>query len=179
MIKVRKKEGRGDKEAVSEAVHDNVVHHEAAGDELEQGAADKARKCAKGGNYALACLFAGEGGLADEGSYHRAYDYPDGGEEQAHQNPCQSASGSVFAASRCLGEVGRNQVVQNRNHSHDGHPDQKQAGGHGVARRVCALAPEVKDHHSQPGDRRAGNDRKHASDDAEQSEEYCKSYDDV
>ena len=45
--------------------------------------------------------------------------------------------------------------------------------------RVCALAPEVEHHHSQPGYRRSGNNGENTSDDADQSQKNRERYDEV
>ncbi len=155
-------------------VDEDVVEHEAGGDELEAGAAEEAGKGAEGRDDGLSSGFAGEDDFAEESAKHRAEDDAKRAEEdEADKKAGKGTSGGVSAAAGFLGEDGWDDIIDNRNEDGDGKPDKEKAGGHGISGRVSAMPPEEEDEHACPADGRAGDDWQDAADDADDSKEDC------
>ena len=73
-------------------VDKNVVEHEAAGYELEAGAAHNAKEGAESGLDGLVEVLAGKGEFCKEGAEYRTNENPDWGNKEAQQKAGQGSS---------------------------------------------------------------------------------------
>ena len=146
---------------------EEVPEHQAAGDEFDEGAAQKAGERAQGGLDAVGYGCPVDKNLGQQGAEERPGNHPPRREEdQSGDEPHHGASAGSLAAARKAGEPGRHDVVEHGDEHRDAEPDEQKLQRH------LAVAEKKEQQQGAPTERWPGYHGQKASDDARQCQEY-------
>ena len=151
-------------------INDDVVEHQATGDQLEAGAGEEAQEGADGGLEGSPGALVLNKEFREEGAQQAAQDHPDGRDEHPGEKADDRPDARGLMPAGDPGQHPRDDEIHHGHYHRDYQPDQQESQPHRLPRPVQSLGEEGQQQ-PHPADRRARNAGYDAPNDADQRQQ--------